>query len=201
MNKEVRLLLKARDTAFRSGDAQAYSSSRADLKRGIKQAKHCHKLRIEEHFKNNSDPRRMWQGIQAITDYKPTNTTPQNSDASFPDELNSFYARFDRDNQEAAIKAVLTSDHQPLTLSSTDMCAALSRINARKAAGPDGIPGRMLRACAGQLTEVLTDIFNLSLAQAAPPCASKPPPLCRCQSTPRQRALMTFALLHSPQPS
>ena len=36
---------------------------------------------------------------QAITDYKPTNTTPQNSNASFPDELNSFYARFDRDNQ------------------------------------------------------------------------------------------------------
>ena len=38
MNKEVCILLKARDTAFRSGDAQAYSSSRADLKRGIKQA-------------------------------------------------------------------------------------------------------------------------------------------------------------------
>ena len=173
MNKEVRLLLKARDTAFRSGDAQAYSSSRADLKRGIKQAKHCHKLRIEEHFKNNSDPRRMWQGIQAITDYKPTNTTPQNNDASFPDELNSFYARFDRDNQEAAIKAVLTSDHQPLTLSSTDVCAALSRINARKAAGPDGVPGRVLRACAGQLAEVLTDIFNLSLAQATVPTCFK----------------------------
>ena len=173
MNKEVRLLLKARDTAFRSGDAQAYSSSRADLKRGIKKAKHCHKLRIEEHFKNNSDPRRMWQGIQALTDYKPTNTTPQNSDASFPDELNSFYARFDRDNQEAATKAVLTSDHQPLTLSSIDVCAALSRIKARKAAGPDGIPGRVLRACAGQLAEVLTDIFNLSLAQAAVPTCFK----------------------------
>ena len=76
MNREVRLLLKARDIAFRSGDTQAYSSSRADLKRGIKKAKHRYKLKIEEHFKNNSDPRRMWQGIQAITDYKPTNTTP-----------------------------------------------------------------------------------------------------------------------------
>ena len=173
MNREFRLLLKARDTAFRSGDAQAYSSSRADLKRGIKKAKHCYTLRIEEHFKNNSDPRRMWQGIQAITDYKPTNTPPQNRDASFPDELNSFYARFDRDNREAAVKAVLTTNHQPLTLSSTDVCAALSRINARKAAGPDGIPGRVLRVCAGQLAEVLTDIFNLSLAQAAVPTCFK----------------------------
>ncbi|KAI3374566.1 hypothetical protein L3Q82_021132 [Scortum barcoo] len=32
-----------------------------------------------------------------------------------------------------------------------------------KAAGPDGIPGRVLRACSGELAEVLTDIFNLFL--------------------------------------
>src|SRR4029434_4070046 len=115
----------------------------------------------------------MWQGIQAITDYKPINTSPQTGEASFPDELNSFYARFDRDNQEAVIKAVLTTDNQPLTLSSTDVCAALGRINARKAAGPDGIHGCVLRACAGQLAEVLTDIFNLSLAQAAVPTSFK----------------------------
>lgn len=53
------------------------------------------------------------------------------------------------------------------------MCAALSRINARKAAGPDGIPGRVLRACAGQLTGVMTNIFNMSLAQAAVPSCFK----------------------------
>uniref|UniRef100_A0A3B4TE14 Reverse transcriptase domain-containing protein n=1 Tax=Seriola dumerili TaxID=41447 RepID=A0A3B4TE14_SERDU len=173
MNREVRLLLRARDAAFRSGDALAYRSSRADLKRGIKEAKHSYKLRIEEHFKDNSDPRRMWQGIQAITDYKSTNTSPTSSDASFPDELNSFYARFERDNQEPAIKAVLTTEHHPLILSPTDVYAALSKVNARKAAGPDGIPGRVLRACAGQLAEVLTDIFNLSLDQAAVPTCFK----------------------------
>ena len=59
MNRNVRLLLKARNTAFRSGDAQAYSTARADLKRGIKQAKHNYKLKVEEHF-SNSNPRRMW---------------------------------------------------------------------------------------------------------------------------------------------
>lgn len=164
-------------------------------------AKHSYKLKIEEHFNNNSDPRRMWQGIQAITDYKPTNTSPQTGEASLPDELNSFYARFDRDNQQAAIKAALTTDNQPLTLSSTDVCAALSRTNARKAAGPDGIPGRVLRACAGQLTEVLTDLFTCHWPKQLSPRASRPPPSCRCQNTPKQRALMTFAQLHSLQPS
>lgn len=39
-----------------------------------------------------------------------------------------------------AIKTVIPAAHQPLTHSLTDMHAALSRLNARKAAGPDGIP-------------------------------------------------------------
>lgn len=41
MNTDVSLLLKTHNTAFRSGGAQVYSAARADLKRGIKQAKHC----------------------------------------------------------------------------------------------------------------------------------------------------------------
>ncbi|XP_041843488.1 uncharacterized protein LOC121641437 [Melanotaenia boesemani] len=96
MNKEVWLLLKARNTAFRSGDAQAYSTSRANLRRGIKKAKY-----------------------------------------------------------------------------STDVYTALSRISPRKAAGPDGIHGRVLRACVEQLAGIFTDIFNLSLAQAVVPTCFK----------------------------
>lgn len=69
--------------------------------------------------------------------------------------------------------AELTADHQPLTLSPTDVRAVLSRINACKAAGPDGIPGRVLRACAGELAGVLTDLFNLSLAHAVVPTCFK----------------------------
>ncbi|XP_026109155.1 deleted in malignant brain tumors 1 protein-like [Carassius auratus] len=60
MNREVRLLLRARDAAFKSGDQEAYSSARANLRKGICQAKLTHKQRIEEHF-NSSDPRHMWQ--------------------------------------------------------------------------------------------------------------------------------------------
>lgn len=52
MNKEVQLLLKARNATFRS---QAYSTSRAELRRGIINPKHCYKLKVEEHF-FNSDP-------------------------------------------------------------------------------------------------------------------------------------------------
>ncbi len=161
MNKEVRLLLKARDAALKSGDREAYSLSRSNLKRGIQSAKYNYKLHIEDRFKNN-DPRRMWTGIHALTDYKPANNTPPNSNATLPDELNNFYARFDRGNTDPPIKALLTPDNLPLTLSTSDVCATLRKVNSHKAAGPDGIPGRVLRACAEQLAEVFTNIFTFT---------------------------------------
>ena len=42
------------------------------------------------------------------------------------------------------------------------VCDILTRVTARKAAGPDAVPGRVLRACAEQLAGVFTDIFNMS---------------------------------------
>ena len=47
----------------------------------------------------------------------------------------------------------------------------LRPVNQRKAAGPDGVTGRVLRDCADQLAGVFTDIFNQSLSQCTiPPC-------------------------------
>uniref|UniRef100_A0A0S7EY31 RTBS n=1 Tax=Poeciliopsis prolifica TaxID=188132 RepID=A0A0S7EY31_9TELE len=103
----------------------------------------------------------MWQGLQILTDYKNSTTSTASADVSFLNELNNFYARFERGNTTTAIKTATTPDQQPLTLLSTDVGAALSRIKSNKAAGPDDIPGRVLRACSGELAGVLMDIFNL----------------------------------------
>ncbi|KAK3530672.1 hypothetical protein QTP86_031659, partial [Hemibagrus guttatus] len=78
-------------------------------------------------------------------------------------------AAFRSDNKEKSISTRPSADHQPFTLTSTDVCNVLNQINARKAAGPNGIPGRVLRACAEQLAGVFTDIFNLSLAHSVMP--------------------------------
>ncbi|KAL0184059.1 hypothetical protein M9458_019755, partial [Cirrhinus mrigala] len=50
---------------------------------------------------------------------------------------------------------------------------AVTVINARKAPGPDNIPGRVLRDCAVELTDVFTDTFNISLNQAVVPTCFK----------------------------
>ncbi|KAI3368024.1 hypothetical protein L3Q82_026847 [Scortum barcoo] len=58
-------------------------------------------------------------------------------------------------------------EKEPLRVTAAEVRRTLQRINPRKAAGPDNISGRVLKGCAYQLTEVLTDIFNTSLQQAA----------------------------------
>ncbi|KAI3375920.1 hypothetical protein L3Q82_003777 [Scortum barcoo] len=67
----------------------------------------------------------------------------------------------------------LPPGEEPLRVTAAEVRRTLQRINPRKAAGPDNISGRVLKGCAYQLTEVLTDIFNTSLQQAAVPTCLK----------------------------
>lgn len=56
-----------------------------------------------------------------------------------------------------------------LILTAKDVEQALQSVNSRKANGPDGVPGKVLKACAPQLAQIFTVIFNLSLTQASVP--------------------------------
>jgi hypothetical protein len=49
--------------------------------------------------------RRMWQGLQTITDYKGKHSRELPSDTSLPDQLNYFYARFEASNTETFMRA------------------------------------------------------------------------------------------------
>lgn len=140
MNGEVRSLLKARDAAFRAGDEAALKTARKNLSQGIKTAKRQYTREvINSHFTNNRDARRLWQGIQAITDYK---APPQvcDSDPSLPDQLNYFYARFEALSNTPALKVAPQPDEQALSHPSQEARntrKVLSWINPSKAAGPD----------------------------------------------------------------
>ncbi len=96
--------------------------------------------------------------------------------ASLPDELNTFYARFEAHNTHAHTECAPTAaaeEVSPLSLSVADVTRSFKRVNIRKAVGPDGIPGRVLKACAYQLAGVFTDIFNLSLSLSVVPSCFK----------------------------
>ncbi len=146
---EVYRLLKARNAAFRAGAEEGLKTARANLSRGIREAKRQYSRRIAHRFSDSRDTRSLWQGIQTITDYKPP---PQTCDSTIPllNELNAFFARFEAQNGTTAQKTTPPPGDQVMSLSPDSVRRSLSRINARKAPGPDNIPGVCTeRLCSG----------------------------------------------------
>ncbi len=174
INSDVQSALSARTSAFKSGNTDDRKQASYDLKRSIKAAKRQHKNKVEEQF-NTINPRSMWQGINNITGFKGNKPATVNIAASLPDELNTFYARFEADTtaHTESAPAAAAEEVSPLSLSVMDVTRSFKRVNIRKAVGPDGIPGHVLKACAFQLAGVFTDIFNLSLSLSVVPACFK----------------------------
>ena len=170
MSTEVQSLLSARNTAYKSGDRDQYSVVSAELWRGIITAKEAYKKKVVDHLTNNNS-QLVWQGLQNITNYKGNTPATTIADTSLAEELNHFFAHFEATRPHTAARPPQTSSHNTLTLQEHQVRKVLKAVDPCKAAGPDGVLGKVLRACADQLAGVLTRIFNLSLTQATiPPC-------------------------------
>lgn len=113
----------------------------------------------------------MWRGIKCITDYNKTDA--QCPYRPLPEALNSFYALFEASNTTTTSRFTPSPDDPPLSVTAAEVRMTLQRVNPRNATGPDGVPGRVLKDCAHQLTMVMTDIFNISLSQATVPTCLK----------------------------
>lgn len=167
MTREVQRLLKEGNTASRSGDQALYCAAQADLKRGIKGAKSDYRRRIEEHLESNNG-RQVWQGVQHLTNYRSTLGAAE-GDALLAEELDMFFARFKVEPPEATTSHPTV--HSSFTLTEHEVRRTLRAVDPRKASGPDGVSGRVLKDCADQLAGVFMRIFNQSLTQSTvPPC-------------------------------
>ena len=109
----------------------------------------------------------------AKADYKGNPSRKLPSDASLPNKLNAFYSRFEASNTEPCMITPAFPDDCVIVLSVADVIKIFKLVNIHKAAGPDGLPGRVLRACADQLASVFNDISNLSLTPSVIPTCFK----------------------------
>ena len=173
MTKVVTSLLKERDRAFKAGDQELYSVARANLKKGIREAKAEYRSKIEDHLQSNNT-REVWQGVQHLTNFKPSGPSAD-GDASKAEELNRFFARFERAAEPGDVTTPPPNTHSSrnLILQEHEVRRTLRAVNPRKATGPDGVPGQVLRDCADQLAGVFTNIFSQSLSQAIIPSCLK----------------------------
>ena len=87
-----------------------------------------------------------------------------------PDRLNNYFARFEENTVTLTWPATKTCR---LSFTAASVSKTFKRVNPRKAAGQDGIPSRVLKACADQLADVFKDIFNQALSQSAVPTCFK----------------------------
>lgn len=69
MTSEVQSLPIARNSAFKSGNQVMYSSAKADLKKGIREAKLVYTNKQSEHLSDNN-LRQAWKGLKHITNIK-----------------------------------------------------------------------------------------------------------------------------------
>jgi hypothetical protein len=77
----------------------------------------------------------MWQGLQTIADYKGKPSRELSSDASLPDELNTFYAHFEASNTEPCMRAPAVPDDCEITLCVPNVSKTFKKVNIHKAAG------------------------------------------------------------------
>ena len=109
----------------------------------------------------SSNSRELWQGLNKITNYKPKSKS-LTGDLSLPERLITFYGHFDEERETPL--PVLGADTLALVIIDSDTAREFSKLDMRKAAGPDGITPRLLSHCSGQLAHIFTFIFNWSLS-------------------------------------
>ncbi len=191
MDRTIRDAVNHRTAAYNagilSGNMSEYKSSCYALRRAVRAAKRRYSERIESHFQLN-DSRRMWQGLKTICSSGNNNSVEVRADPLLAVELNNFYGRFECNGgailpSSASRSSRQSSNDYAITFSEDDVRRELRRVNVRKAAGPDGITGRVLRSCADQLAGLFTSIFNESLATSVVPTPFKNLSLSLCLRT------------------
>lgn len=105
-------------TPLSSGDRSQYSEARADLKKGIKEAKASCKRKIEEHFTGNN-LRKMWQGTQHVINRKSSSQVSGKVDTSLAVELNCFFAHSEAERPKIGNQSSVQTHTDPPPSSSS----------------------------------------------------------------------------------
>lgn len=104
----------------------------------------------------------MLRGCYELTRAKAERQYP--NPASFVEELNTSYARLNMSDTIDWTPASTNYTSAPVSMEERKVVSVHSRLHPRKALGPDGLKGCILRECAAQLGHVVAQLFQLLLA-------------------------------------
>ena len=166
ITKELKKCLNEKKVAFLQGNEHKVKELGKEFRRKAKIAKIEYKNKVEDRFLGGN-VREAWKGLNTMMGRGLQQKRIQCDDAAtFANDLNVFYARFDVHdfNKECDdLCSPLLSTSEQATILESDVASCFARINPRKAAGPDGLGGRVLRQCSVQLSCVFKRLFQLFL--------------------------------------
>jgi len=93
LNKQCNIQTGKSEEPHQLQPAEEYKKARFDLRRTIKLVKKDYRKRLEGYY-TTADPRRMWQGLQHITEYGQMSPCAISGSIILSDELNEFYVQF-----------------------------------------------------------------------------------------------------------
>ncbi|CAM4691197.1 unnamed protein product [Leuciscus chuanchicus] len=162
ITSDVKDLLNKKKRVFKEGDQAKLRCVQGELKIKLKEAKEEYRKKVEQKLQENS-MKEVWEGMKIITGCKKKSSIVE-GDVVRANQLNQFYNSLQPAFTDAPLPPILNKGTPlPPIITAYQVRGELSRLRPGKAAGPDRVCPRLLKACAAKLAEPLQHVFNLSL--------------------------------------
>ena len=177
VTKQVKGLLNQKKFAFKDKDKKKRKDVQKELTKELKNGRREYKNKIEDKFQTNN-LRDIFEGINQMSGRKKGKSgQPVSTSVDYANELNTFYARFDRHDfkqQRTDLNHILgTASEQGqgvgIVIREWEVYQLLKKTNPNKGPGPDGVSPRVLNLCARQLYGIISLIFRMSISQCVIP--------------------------------
>ena len=185
ISKSIKSTLNEKNIAFQTGDRAERKRVQAKLTRELREGKREYKAKVEKQFQtgNMAD---AWDGLKTLTGEKKNMCRGSHMTAEeqvkSSNELNDFYCRFERDDLGEDINSVVLELKEKISeceegkdfeINASVVESLFTKLNVKKAAGPDSISGKLLKVSASQLCSVFANLFNWSLTECCVPSVWK----------------------------
>lgn len=190
-------LLKQKRLAFGEGNTTRVAELHREVRSAVRQAKRNFKQKVEDEF-SQMNTRAAFQHLKTMTD-SGNSTCPRQPSVldplTFATDLNNFYNRFDKADYSAEC-ARLMSDaphvEGSVIISEEEVRTQLRRVKPTKAAGPDGLPARLLHSCADSLAAAFHPLFQTSVDTGVIPTLWKSSLIIPVPKKPKAKELNNF---------
>ena len=116
------------------------------------------------------EPAKAWTDIKKLSGLPTSNSTTTTKNNFTPDELNTFFTRFEKPHSNNSLTYDIPSETAPpLEFSEDSNLKQLKSLNPRKGSGPDGIIPKVMKLCCYQLAPAITRLFNSSISAKTTP--------------------------------